>query len=258
MAVMEALRASNQDAGAMMMELSEREFMVRGRGYLGGIEDIESVVVASTTSGTPIRVSDVGRIELNPDVRRGVADFNGRGDAVGGIVVMRFGESALKTIEAVKQKLASIKKGLPAGVVVRPVYDRSDLIHRSIRTLREKLIEESIVVALVCLIFLFHVRSALVAIITLPIGILIAFIGMRAMDVGADIMSLGGIAIAIGAMVDAAIVMIENMHKHLERALTARKTGCARLEELSMNVRRHPLPSLHQERWAVVARASKE
>jgi copper/silver efflux system protein len=259
MAVMDALRASNQDAGAMMMELSEREFMVRGRGYLGGIEDIESVVVASTTSGTPIRVSDVGRIELNPDVRRGVADLNGRGDAVGGIVIMRFGESALKTIEAVKAKLESIEKGLPAGVVVRPVYDRSDLIHRSIKTLREKLIEESIVVALVCLIFLFHVRSALVAIITLPIGILIAFIGMRSLGVGADIMSLGGIAIAIGAMVDAAIVMIENMHKHLERALENKKTQL-REEGIAVDERAAASTSFltSRERWAVVARASKE
>jgi copper/silver efflux system protein len=259
MAVMDALRASNQDAGAMMMELSEREFMVRGRGYLGGIEDMESVVVTSTTSGTPIRVSDVGRIELNPDVRRGVADFNGRGDAVGGIVVMRFGESALETIEAVKAKLASIQKGLPAGVVVRPVYDRSDLIHRSIKTLREKLIEESIVVALVCLIFLFHVRSALVAIITLPIGILIAFIGMRSLGVGADIMSLGGIAIAIGAMVDAAIVMIENMHKHLERALTAKKSQL-RSDGLTVDERIASSTAFltSKERWAVVAHASKE
>jgi copper/silver efflux system protein len=259
MAVMNAVRASNQDAGAMMMELSEREFMVRGRGYLTGLTDIENVVVTSTSSGTPIRVADVANVELNPDVRRGVADLNGRGDVVGGIVVMRFGENALTTIEAVKAKLKSVEKGLPAGVVVRPVYDRSDLIHRSIETLTEKLIEESIVVALVCLLFLFHVRSALVAIITLPVGILIAFIAMRMQGVGADIMSLGGIAIAIGAMIDAAIVMIENMHKHLERAIIAKQ------EQLRADGNTVPAGDklstsclTTSERWAIVARASKE
>jgi Cu(I)/Ag(I) efflux system membrane protein CusA/SilA len=233
--------------------------MVRGRGYLTGIEDIEKVVVASTSSGTPIRITDIGRVELNPDVRRGVADLNGRGDAVGGIVVMRFGENALTTIEAVKAKLASIEQGLPPGVVVRAVYDRSELIHRSIKTLKEKLIEETIVVALVCLIFLFHLRSALVAIITLPIGILLAFIGMRSQGVGADIMSLGGIAIAIGAMVDAAIVMIENMHKHLERALSTKQERL-RGEGTVVDERAATSTSFltSHERWAVVAKAAKE
>src|SRR5687767_9371776 len=162
MQVMEALRASNQDAGAMMVELTEREFMVRGRGYLKGLSDIENVMVTSSASGTPIRLVDLATIELNPDVRRGLADLNGRGDVVGGIVVMRFGQNALATIENVKQKLTELSAGLPPGVIVKPVYDRSDLIHRSIDTLREKLIEETIVVALVCLIFLFHARSALV------------------------------------------------------------------------------------------------
>ncbi|HEY0305979.1 MAG TPA: CusA/CzcA family heavy metal efflux RND transporter [Longimicrobiales bacterium] len=259
MSIMEALRASNQDAGAMMMELSEREFMVRGRGYLTGLQDIEKVVVASTASGTPIRVQDVGRVEPSPEVRRGVADIDGRGEAVGGIVVMRYGENALATIEAVKARIASIKDGLPRGVVVRPVYDRSELIHRSIDTLREKLIEESIVVALVCLIFLFHVRSALVAVITLPVGILMAFIAMRTQGVGADIMSLGGIAIAIGAMIDAAIVMIENMHKHLERAIVAKQeqlraqgVPIADPEKLSTAV------LSAKERWRIVGQASKE
>ncbi|HEY0670952.1 MAG TPA: CusA/CzcA family heavy metal efflux RND transporter, partial [Longimicrobiales bacterium] len=259
MAVMNAIRASNQDAGAMMMELSEREFMVRGRGYLGSLQDIEEVVVASTASGTPIRVADIANVEPSPDVRRGVADLNGRGDAVGGIVVMRFGENALTTIERVKEKLASIEKGLPPGVVVRPVYDRSELIHRSIDTLKEKLLEESIVVALVCLIFLFHVRSALVAILTLPVGILMAFIAMRTLGVGADIMSLGGIAIAIGAMIDAAIVMIENMHKHLERAVVAKKET---LRAAGVHVPENDQLSTSfltaGERWAIVAQASKE
>jgi copper/silver efflux system protein len=259
MTVMNAVRASNQDAGAMMMELSEREFMVRGRGYLTGLTDIENVVVMSTTTGTPIRVADLANVELNPDVRRGVADLNGRGDAVGGIVVMRSGENALTTIDGVKKKLASIEKSLPAGVVVRPVYDRSDLIHRSIETLTEKLIEESIVVALVCLLFLFHVRSALVAIVTLPVGILIAFIAMRTQGVGTDIMSLGGIAIAIGAMIDAAIVMIENMHKHLERAIVE-KQGALRAAGAAIAEGDTLSTSLltTAERWAIVARASKE
>jgi copper/silver efflux system protein len=219
--VMTAIQNANADVGAMVMELSEREYMVRGLGYLESIGDIENVVVGATSSGTPIRVAELGRVTVGPAVRRGLADLDGRGDAVGGIVVMRWGENALATIDRVKARLAELAPSLPAGVVVRPVYDRSDLIHRAIDTLREKLVEESIAVAVVCVVFLLHVRSALVAIITLPIGILMAFVGMRAIGVGADIMSLGGIAIAIGAMIDAAIVMIENMHKHLERALPA-------------------------------------
>jgi len=215
--VTSAIQNANSDVGAMVMELSEREYMVRGLGYLKGIGDIESVVVGATSAGTPIRVAELGRVAVGPAVRRGIAELDGRGDAVGGIVVMRFGENALATIERVKAKLAEVEKGLPQGVVVRPVYDRSDLIHRAIANLRTKLLEESLIVALVCLVFLLHARSALVAIITLPVGILLAFVAMRWVGVGADIMSLGGIAIAIGAMIDAAIVMIENMHKHLER-----------------------------------------
>jgi Cu(I)/Ag(I) efflux system membrane protein CusA/SilA len=222
--VMNAIQNANADVGAMVMELSEREYMVRGLGYLKSIGDIENAVVGATASGTPILVAELGRVTVGPAVRRGLADLDGRGDAVGGIVVMRSGENALATIERVKARLGELAPSLPAGVLVRSVYDRSDLIHRAIATLREKLIEESIVVALVCVVFLLHIRSALVAIITLPIGILVAFAGMRAVGVGADIMSLGGIAIAIGAMIDAAIVMIENMHKHLERAVAA-KTG---------------------------------
>jgi Cu(I)/Ag(I) efflux system membrane protein CusA/SilA len=221
-AVMNAVRNANADVGAMVLELSEREYMVRGLGYLKSIADIENVVVSASDAGTPIRVADIGRVSVGPAVRRGIADLDGRGDAVGGIVVMRFGENALQTIRRVKARLAEVAGGLPPGVVVRTTYDRSDLIERSIENLRGKLLEESLIVALVCVVFLLHVQSALVAIITLPLGILIAFIAMRCVGVGADIMSLGGIAIAIGAMIDAAIVMIENMHKHLERAVLAK------------------------------------
>ncbi|HYO48067.1 MAG TPA: CusA/CzcA family heavy metal efflux RND transporter [Gemmatimonadota bacterium] len=255
--VMDAVRASNQDVGAMMVELSEREFMVRSLGYLEGMEDIEEVVVGSTDTGVPIRVADVATVQLAPDVRRGVADLDGRGDVVGGIVVMRFGENALATIERVKEKLAEIEDGLPEGVIVKPVYDRSDLIHRAIDTLKEKLLEESIVVALVCFVFLFHARSALVAILTLPLGILMAFIAMRFLGVGADIMSLGGIAIAIGAMIDAAIVMIENMHKHLERTIAekGRRLGVVVADARGRISTSILTPS---ERWDVVIRSSKE
>ncbi len=221
--VMSAIQNANADVGAMVMELSEREYMVRGLGYLKSIGDIENVVVGATASGTPVRVAELGRVTVGPAVRRGLVDLDGRGDAVGGIVIMRSGENALATIERVKSRLAELGPSLPRGVVVRPVYDRSDLIHRAIDTLREKLLEESAVVALVCLVFLLHLRSALVAIVTLPLGLLVAFVGMRALGVGADIMSLGGIAIAIGAMIDAAIVMIENLHKHLERAVVGRQ-----------------------------------
>jgi copper/silver efflux system protein len=223
--VMNAIQSANNDAGAMTMELSEREYMVRGLGYLKSIGDIENVVVGATRSGTPIRVAELGRVTIGPAIRRGITDLDGRGDAVGGIVVMRFGQNALTTITNVKARLAEVQKGLPPGVVVRPVYDRSDLIHRAIDTLKGKLAEESIIVALVCAIFLLHASSALVAILTLPIGILMAFVAMRWVGVGADIMSLGGIAIAIGAMIDAAIVMIENLHKHLERAASEPAAG---------------------------------
>ena len=216
--VSQAIGAHNVDIGARVLEMGGREYMIRGLGYLGGIEDIEQVTVGATPSGTPIRVADVANVQLGPAPRRGAAEFNGKGEAVAGIVVMRFGSDALKTIEAIKQRLVEIEKGLPEGVRIRTAYDRSDLIHRAIDTLREKLIEESIIVGLVAVLFLLHARSALVAIVTLPMGILMSFIVMRMIGVNANIMSLGGIAIAIGAMVDGAIVMIENMHKHLERA----------------------------------------
>ena len=253
--VMHAIRASNQDAGAMMMDLSEREFMVRTLGYLGGSEDLEEVVVGSTMTGAPIRVTDVATVQLAPGIRRGTADLNGRGDVVGGIVVMRFGENAKATIDRVKEKLAEIESGLPPGVTVRPVYDRSDLIDRAIVTLRDTLFKELLVVALICLIFLFHVRSALVAIITLPLGVLGAFIAMRAIGINADIMSLGGIAIAIGTMIDASIVMIENNHKHLERAAAER----FRERGEAMPARGfHTSMFTPAERWEMVVRSSKE
>ncbi len=223
--VTEALGAHNADIGARVLELGGREYMIRGLGYLRGVADIEQVPVGATASGTPIRVADVARVQVGPAPRRGVGDLDGRGEVVAGIVVMRFGADALATIDAVKDRLVQVQRGLPPGVRIRTVYDRSDLIHRAIGTLREKLIEESLIVAGVVMLFLLHARSALVAIITLPLGILISFLAMRAIGVGANIMSLGGIAIAIGAMVDAAIVMIENMHKHLERAGPDEGTG---------------------------------
>ncbi|MDH5589308.1 MAG: CusA/CzcA family heavy metal efflux RND transporter [Gemmatimonadota bacterium] len=259
--VMEALRASNEDAGAMVLEMAEREYMIRGLGYLKGIDEIGSVVVGVSGTGVPVRVSDVATVRLAPDVRRGVADLDGRGDVVGGIVVMRFGENALATIDRVKERIASLEATLPAGMVIQPVYDRSDLIHRAIDTLKEKLIEESIVVALVTMVFLFHVRSALVAILTLPLGILMAFIAMRVLGLGADIMSLGGIAIAVGAMIDAAIVMIENMHKHLEHAIeekhrVARASGIPAPDEDERYLHTEVLTA--KERWDIVVRSSQE
>ena len=216
--VSRAIGSHNIDIGARVLEMGGREYMIRGLGYLRGTVDIENVAVGATPNGTPIRVADVATVQIGPAPRRGVADLDGRGEVVAGIVVMRFGSDALETIERVKVRLDEINEGLPAGTRLRPAYDRSDLIHRAIDTLREKLVEESLIVAAVALLFLLHIRSALVAIVTLPLGILISFIIMRWIGVNADIMSLGGIAIAIGAMVDAAIVMIENMHKHLERA----------------------------------------
>src|SRR5215213_8194650 len=185
--VMSAIQSANNDVGAMTMELSEREYMVRGLGYLKSIGDIENVVVGASSSGTPIRVAELGRVTIGPALRRGVADLDGRGDAVGGIVVMRFGQNALATINHVKAKLAEVQKGLPPGVIVRPVYNRSTLIEQAIDTLKSKLVEESIIVALVCVVFLFHAQSALVAILTLPVGILMAFIAMRGLAVSADI-----------------------------------------------------------------------
>jgi copper/silver efflux system protein len=215
--VREALRASNMDVGGRTVELAETEFSVRGRGYIKNLSDIEQIVVKSDR-GVPVLMKDVARVELAPDERRGITEFNGEGEVVSGIAVQRFGENALTVIGNVKKKLAEFAPSLPQGVTVEAVYDRSDLIYRAIDTLKRTLIEESLIVALVCVVFLLHVRSALVAIITLPLGVLIAYLCMYLLGLSSNIMSLGGIAIAIGAMVDAAIVMIENAHKHLERA----------------------------------------
>ena len=253
--VMSAIQNANADVGAMVMELSEREYMVRGLGYLKSVSDIENVVVGATAAGTPIRVAELGRVGVGPAVRRGVADLDGRGDAVGGIVIMRFGENALTTIERVKARLEAVQAGLPPGVVVRPVYDRSELIESAIENLRDKLLEESLVVALVCVAFLLHARSALVAIITLPVGILMAFIAMRWVGVSADIMSLGGIAIAIGAMIDGAIVMIENMHKHLERAVEAKERQTGRVSTGGFLDTRILSAG---DRWRVVVESARE
>ncbi|HSB53570.1 MAG TPA: CusA/CzcA family heavy metal efflux RND transporter [Gemmatimonadales bacterium] len=253
--VIGSIQNANADVGAMVMELSEREYMVRGLGYLKSVSDIENVVVAATAAGTPIRVAELGRVGVGPAVRRGIADLDGRGDAVGGIVVMRFGENALTTIQRVKAKLEQVQAGLPAGVVIRPVYDRSDLIERAIETVRRTLLEESVIVALVCIAFLLHARSALVAILTLPVGILMAFIAMRWVGVSADIMSLGGIAIAIGAMIDAAIVMIENMHKRLERAVDAKDRAAGR-SPAPRSLDTGTLTTA--ERWRVVVESAQE
>ena len=216
--VREAIRRSNNDVGGRVLEMGEAEFMVRGLGYIRSIADIENVSVAPAGArGTPVRVMDIGRVVMGPELRRGIAELNGNGEVAGGIVVMRSGKNAQTVIHAVKQRLDELKAGLPAGVEIVPVYDRSGLIARAITTLSAKLLEEMAIVALVCVLFLLHVRSALVAIIILPLGILFSFVVMYLQGINASIMSLGGIAIAIGAMVDAAIVMIENAHQRLER-----------------------------------------
>ncbi len=214
--VSQVIRESNRDVGGRVVEMAETEYMVRGKGLLRGAADIEALVVKAE-GGTPVRIRDIARVELAPDERRGLAELNGEGEVVSAIAMARYGQNALDVIQNLKSKIAEIAAGLPEGVNIVSVYDRSDLIHRAIDTLRNTLIEESLIVALVCVLFLLHVRSALVAIIMLPVGVLIAFIVMRALGMNSNIMSLGGIAIAIGAMVDAAIVMIENAHKHLER-----------------------------------------
>ena len=216
-AVRTAIQRSNNDVGGRLVELAETEFMVRGLGYIRSVADIEHIALGVDDKGIPIRVKDIATVQVGPELRRGLAEWNGEGEVVGGIVVMRYGENALKVIERVKQKLEMLKPGLPKGVVIIPNYDRSALILRAVDHLRQKLLEEIAVVAVVCMVFLLHFRSAFVAVFTLPMGILIAFIAMHHQGVNSNIMSLGGIAIAIGAMVDAAIVMIENAHKHLER-----------------------------------------
>jgi copper/silver efflux system protein len=216
MKVSQVIRDSNRDVGGRVIEMAETEYMVRGKGYLRGKGDIETLVVKSE-QGTPVLVRDIARVELAPDERRGMTELNGEGEVVSGIAMSRYGQNALEVIHNLKEKISEVSAGLPQGVSIEAVYDRSDLIHRAIDTLKHTLLEESIIVALVCIVFLLHVRSALVAILMLPVGVLMAFIAMRALGMNSNLMSLGGIAIAIGAMVDAAIVMIENAHKHLER-----------------------------------------
>ncbi len=236
-----AIKRSNNDVGGRLVEMAETEYMVRGRGYIQSIEDLKQIPVGVDARGTPIRLKDVATVKLGPELRRGVAELNGEGEVAGGVVVMRFGENALSTIRGVRAKLKELEAGLPEGVEIVPVYDRGDLIERAVANLRDKLIEEFIVVSLICMLFLLHARSALVAIVALPVGILMAFIAMRWQGINANIMSLGGIAITIGAMVDGAIVLIENAHKHLERA--GRAAG-GRLTPM--------------QRWAAVADAAKE
>jgi len=239
--VKRAIQRSNNDVGGKLVEMAETEYMVRGKGYIRSIADLEVIPVGVDANGTPIRLMDVANIQIGPELRRGVAELNGEGEVAGGVVIMRFGENALTTIERVREKLEELKDGLPEGVEIVPVYDRGDLIERAVDNLVEKLIEESIVVSLICILFLLHARSALVAVVTLPIGILMAFMVMKWQGINANIMSLGGIAIAIGAMVDGAIVMIENAHKHLEQA------GDKKGRELTL-----------PERWEAIASASRE
>ncbi|MEE9492446.1 MAG: efflux RND transporter permease subunit [Gammaproteobacteria bacterium] len=213
-----AIQRGNKEVGGSVIELAEAEYMVRATGYISGLEDLRSIPLGVNKQGTPILLEDVAHIRLGPQLRRGIAELDGEGEVVGGIIIMRFGENAMSTIKGVKEKLKTLSRSLPEGVEIVETYDRSSLIERAVKTLSGKLIEEFLIVALVCAVFLFHLRSALVIVISLPIGILIAFIFMQRLGINANIMSLGGIAIAIGAMVDAAIVMLENVHKHFEKA----------------------------------------
>jgi Cu(I)/Ag(I) efflux system membrane protein CusA/SilA len=231
MKVMEAVRKSNSDVEGRVLEFSGAEYMVRGRGYIRSIKDIESIAVGTNGAGTPIFVRDVARVQLGPEIRRGLADLDGKGEVAGGIVVVRFGENVLSVIERVKEKIArDIQPSLPAGVKIVTTYDRTDLIRRSISTLKDEIIKLSIAVSIVCIVFLFHLPSALVVILTLPVAIIISFICMYYLGVTSNIMSLGGIAIAIGAMVDASIIMVENAHKKMEDWVCDRLRGCTRLD----------------------------
>ena len=240
--VVQALKDSNNETGGSVLELGEAEYAVRATGYLKGLDDFRSVPVGWGANGTPVVLGDVARIQIGPEIRRGISELDGKGEAVGGVIVMRAGKNALETITAVKAKIATLQQGLPKGVEIVPTYDRSELIRKSVDTLRDRLVEEFIVVTLVCALFLFHLRSAFVAIVSLPLGILAAFSVMYWQGVNANIMSLGGIAIAIGAMVDAAVVMIENAHKHIEAWNHA-------------NPGRKPAPA---EQLAIIAEAAAE
>jgi Cu(I)/Ag(I) efflux system membrane protein CusA/SilA len=212
-----AIRNGNQETGGSVVEMGEAEYMVRATGYLQNEEDLANIPLGVNEQGTPLVLADVAEIRLGPQMRRGIAELDGEGEVVGGVIVMRWGENASKTIDRVKERLAELERSLPEGVEVVVTYDRSDLIDRAVDTLQGKLVEEFLVVALVCAVFLFHLRSSAVIFFSLPVGILVAFIIMHLQGINANIMSLGGIAIAIGAMVDAAIVMIENVHKHIEK-----------------------------------------
>ncbi len=214
--VASAIRRSNNDVGGRVLEIAGHEHFIRGRGYIHGIADIERIALVANPAGAPITIGQVAKVSLGPAMRRGLAELDGHGETVGGIVIMRYVEDALDVIDRVKQRLANIKRSLPPGVEIVTVYDRSDLIERAIATLKHTLFEEMLVVSLVIVGFLWHFRSSLIAILTLPVAILLAFIPMSAQHLTADIMSLGGIAVAIGAMVDAAITIIENIHKRLE------------------------------------------
>ena len=222
--VIEAVRNSNAEVSGRVLEMAGTEYVIRGRGYLQSVDEIELIPVGTDGRGTPILVRDIGHVQLGPDQRRGIAELDGKGQTVGGIVIMRAGENALAVIERIKARLTEITPALPKGVHIVPTYDRSDLIHRAIAVLREKLIEESVIVSLIAMVFLFHFRSALVAILILPVAVLLAFIPMAYLKITSNIMSLGGIAIAIGAMVDAAIVMVENAHKRLEQSPSGNRT----------------------------------
>ena len=224
--VMEAIRRNNQDVEGRVIEFSGIEYMIRGRGYIKGMEDIEAIAVGSDGAGTPILVRDIGEVRLGPEIRRGLTDLDGKGEVASGIVVIRFGENVLSVIERVKEKIEKdIAPSLPRGVKMVTTYDRSDLINRSIDTLKEEIIRLSIAVSVVCVIFLFHLPSALVVILTLPLAIVMSFIAMYYLGVTSNIMSLSGIAIAIGAMVDASIIMVENAHKKLEEWVLAGRPG---------------------------------
>jgi Cu(I)/Ag(I) efflux system membrane protein CusA/SilA len=220
-----AIKRANQEVGASVVEMAEAEYMVRATGYLQSANDLANVPLGLNENGTPLRLKDLAQITLGPQMRRGIAELDGKGETVGGIIVMRFGENAEQTIRGVKAKMAELKRGLPQGVEIVTVYDRSTLIEDAVSNLWRKLLEELGIVALVCAAFLFHIRSSLVAVVCLPVGIFAAFTVMQLQGINANIMSLSGIAIAIGAMIDGAIVMIENMHKHMERTpLTPRKS----------------------------------
>ncbi len=224
--VADAIRRSNNEVGGRLVEFNGTEYMVRGRGYVQSVDDIKKIAVGTNGNGTPILVRDIGQVHLGPDLRRGLVELDGEGEAVGGVVVMRHGENALRVIEGVKAKLQEVHKSLPPGVEIVPTYDRSDLITRAIHTLTHTLWEELLIVSLVILVFLWHIPSAIIPIFTIPIAVVLSFIPMRAMGLTANIMSLGGIAVAIGAMVDAAIVVVEQTHKKLEH-WQARSVGRA-------------------------------